>query len=45
MVKRAKKISQKWILETCEMFREFLDETDFPDPQRSVNDKVIRRSL
>jgi hypothetical protein len=34
MAKRAKKISEKWILETREMFREFLDQTDFPDPER-----------
>lgn len=34
MVKRAKKISEKWITETRELFREFLDETDFPDPER-----------
>ena len=34
MAKRAKKISEKWILETREMFREFLNETDFPDPER-----------
>ena len=34
MAKRANKISKKWILETRDMFREFLDETDFPDPER-----------
>lgn len=34
MVKRAKKISEKWIIETRELFRGFLDETDFPDPER-----------
>ena len=34
MIKRAKKISEKWITETRELFREFLDETDFPDPER-----------
>jgi len=34
MVKRAKKISEKWITETRELFREFLDETDFPAPER-----------
>jgi len=34
MAKQAKKILEKWILETREMFREFLDETDFPDPER-----------
>jgi hypothetical protein len=34
MAKRAKKISEKWIIETRELFREFLDETNFPDPER-----------
>ena len=34
MARRAKKISENWILETRELFREFLDETDFPDPER-----------
>ena len=34
MVKKAKKISKKWIEETRDYFREFLDETDFPDPDR-----------
>jgi len=34
MAKGAKKISEKWILETRELFREFLDETEFPDPER-----------
>ena len=34
MVRKAKKISKKWILETRELFRDFLNETDFPDPDR-----------
>jgi len=34
MARRAKKISEKWILESRELFRDFLDETDFPDPER-----------
>ena len=34
MVKKAKKISKKWIEQTREYFREFLNETDFPDPDR-----------
>ena len=34
MAKRANKLSEKWISETREMFREFLDFTDFPDPER-----------
>ena len=34
MARRAKKISANWILETRELFRDFLDETDFPDPER-----------
>lgn len=35
MAKRAKKISNKWIEQTREFFRDFLDETDFPDPDRT----------
>ena len=35
MAKRAKKISSKWIEQTREFFRDFLDETDFPDPDRT----------
>jgi hypothetical protein len=31
---KAQKISKKCILETREFFRDFLDETDFPDPDR-----------
>ena len=34
MVKRTKKISKRWIEQTREYFRDFLDETDFPDPER-----------
>ena len=34
MTKAAKKISKKWIETNREFFREFLDETDFPDPDR-----------
>ena len=35
MAKKARKISKKWIEENRIMFREFLDETEFPDPQRT----------
>jgi hypothetical protein len=35
MAKRAKKISKKWIEQTREFFRDFLDETNFPDPDRT----------
>ena len=34
MPRKANKISTRWIRETREAFREFLDETDFPDPER-----------
>ena len=34
MTKQAHKISKKWIEQNRLLFREFLDETDFPDPQR-----------
>ena len=34
MGKKSNKISTRWILETRNVFRAFLDETDFPDPQR-----------
>lgn len=34
MTKPANKISDKWIKQTREFFREFLDETGFPDPER-----------
>ena len=35
MAKKAKKISKKWIEQTREFCRDFLDETDFPDPERT----------
>ena len=35
MAKSAKKISKKWIEQNREFFREFLDETNFPDPDRA----------
>lgn len=34
MVGKANKISTCWIRETREAFRDFLDETNFPDPER-----------
>jgi hypothetical protein len=34
MGKKSNKISTQWIRETRTAFREFLDETDFPDPER-----------
>ncbi len=34
MPRKANKISTRWIRETREAFRDFLDETNFPDPQR-----------
>ena len=34
MTPRKQKISTKWILKTRELFRGFLDETNFPDPDR-----------
>jgi len=34
MNKQTNKISSRWICETRTAFREFLDETDFPDPER-----------
>jgi hypothetical protein len=34
MTKQAHKISKKWIEQNRLLFREFLDETDFPDPER-----------
>ena len=34
MVRKANKISTRWIRETREAFRDFLDETNFPDPER-----------
>ena len=35
MAKKARKISKKWIEQTRDYFREFLNETDFPDLDRS----------
>ena len=34
MTRKSNKISTRWIRETCNDFRAFLDETDFPDPER-----------
>jgi len=34
MAKKSNKISPQWISETRDDFRAFLDETDFPDPER-----------
>jgi hypothetical protein len=34
MAIKSNKISTRWIRETRNDFRSFLDETDFPDPQR-----------
>jgi hypothetical protein len=34
MTAKPHKISKRWIQRTREYFREFLDETDFPDPER-----------
>jgi len=34
MAEPANKISTRWIRQTRDDFRVFLDETDFPDPQR-----------
>ena len=34
MAKQSNKIATRWIRETRKEFRAFLDETDFPDPQR-----------
>ena len=34
MVKKSNKISERWIRETRNDFRAFLDETDLPDPER-----------
>ncbi len=35
MTKQAQKISKKWIEQNRLLFREFLDETGFPDPERA----------
>ena len=34
MTRKANKISTRWILETRKVFRDFLDETNFLDPER-----------
>ncbi len=34
MATKSNKISKQWIRETCADFRAFLDETNFPDPER-----------
>ena len=34
MAKQSSKISKRWISETRDDFRAFLDETNFPDPER-----------
>ena len=34
MAIKSNKISKQWIRETRGDFRDFLDETDFPDPER-----------
>lgn len=34
MPQKVRKISKKWIEQTRDDFREFLNETDFPDPDR-----------
>jgi hypothetical protein len=41
MTKRVRKISKKWIEQNRLMLREFLDETDFPDPERT-NERVSK---
>jgi hypothetical protein len=35
MAKKVHKISKKWIVENRTFFRDFLDQTGFPDPQRA----------
>ena len=35
MAKKAQKISKKWIIENRAYFRDFLDQTGFPDPERA----------
>jgi len=35
MAKKVRKISKKWIQENRFLLREFLDETEFPDPERT----------
>ncbi len=34
MTGKPRRISKRWIKKTHEYFREFLDETNFPDPER-----------
>ena len=34
MARKSNNISRRWISETRDDFRAFLDETDFPDPER-----------
>jgi hypothetical protein len=34
MTRKSNKISTRWIRETRDAFRAFLDETNFPDPER-----------
>lgn len=34
MTGKPRRISKRWIQKTREYFREFLDETNFPDPER-----------
>ena len=34
MAEKSNKISTRWIRETRNDFRDFLDDTDFPDPER-----------
>jgi hypothetical protein len=34
MTNKPRSISKRWIQKTSEYFREFLDVTDFPDPER-----------
>ena len=35
MAKKARKISTKWIVQNRALFRDFLDQTAFPDPERA----------
>ena len=36
MAKQVRKIFKKWIEQNRFLFREFLDETEFPDPEKST---------
>lgn len=36
MARKANKISTRWNRETREAFRDFLDKTNFPDPERLI---------